>query len=148
MAFSSDRTTSLPLGWPLLDGCVLVEPAAARPLLAALQLAEREARRNGVAIAPELRRLRSALEAVALRQRGASPLSAAAPIEWIPTAQAARRLGISANAVRAHVSAGRLPSRRHGRLLLVDAASVEDLSTLRSAKSRQPSPSAKQGVGA
>lgn len=140
--------SALPLGWPLLDGFVLVEPAAARPLLAALQLAQREARRNGVTLPAELGRLMSALEAVALRQRGESPLSQSAPIEWIPTSEAASRMGISANAVRSHVAAGRLPSRRHGRLVLVDATSVAELAALRSANPRQLSPCAKQGRGA
>lgn len=46
---------------------------------------------------------------------------------WLTLAQAAERLGCSADAVRMRVKRGRLEHRKQGRRLYVSAASVDEL---------------------
>lgn len=48
--------------------------------------------------------------------------SKSAPPHWVSTAQAARRLGITARAVRARVARGSLPAARRGSILVIDPA--------------------------
>ena len=47
--------------------------------------------------------------------------------KWLTVAEAARRLGCTADAIRMRCSRGRLEHRRQGRRLYVSAASVDQL---------------------
>jgi excisionase family DNA binding protein len=117
---TSDR---LPLGWPILSG-VCVTPAVAAPLLALCDHGRRWADTNGVRLSDDLRVTLAALEAVAKQARGESPASGRPAVRWITVAEAARRVGVSSEAVRKAGHAGRLSMRAEGRRLFVDEAAV------------------------
>lgn len=55
-------------------------------------------------------------------------LRAAAPSRWLSVADTAERLGVDRQTVRAMAADGRLVSRRAGRRILIDSASIRPVS--------------------
>ncbi|MBC7156690.1 MAG: helix-turn-helix domain-containing protein [Rhodobacteraceae bacterium] len=66
-----------------------------------------------LATSQDIEALRRAIEALAARIDGATIVPAP---EWVSVADAARRLGVSAQTVRRWISRGEIEARGHGRL--------------------------------
>ena len=103
---------------------VIVTPTVAVGLVALIEPGRRQLRADGMRMPEGLAATVFALEALVKVSRGEGAASSAAPVTWVRTVDAARRIGVSQEAVRKAALTGRLLSRRVGRLVEVSESSL------------------------
>lgn len=111
---------SVPPGWPLVAGAVVVDAPTSAVLAPMVAEVRRRARVDGWSLPPSMAATLDALERLGAAQRGTS----APEPTWIGTGEAAELLGVSVRRVVALLAEGKLEGRKHGRRWLVDAADV------------------------